>query len=543
MNRTEIFTIEELESVVRNKRVEKCDIKFNIDNSNVLRVFKYTYVECVFFEEIYSTDQNYSDLFCFDRCCFRSSIYIRSCIFPNQIIYDDCAFLNKIKLTLCVFQEELQIMKCEFNNQLLVNECGFYSDYSFKDCRFYDYLRFDTCSFYDSCNDSFISDCHLKRIVLCKCELATEFKFGIICGSSIDEVVIDQNKSIFDFIVYRSNINYCVVRNNTIESSLFFDLCEFRKEINFDCNEYLCKINFDSCKFIEPLILYDIVFQKKLSFYQCEFQDCLVVKNSIFDSTVSFWNSIFLDKIQFDRVDFNQVFVFTISTCNNEVQFLNSSVRSNTVINFSGTEFKSGLDISRANFNCTFNCWNISIRDIRKNNNRFKLISSDEIQYNNDVDMIVVWRRQRETFRIIKNALESQGNKVDALEFRSKEMRCYWNELSLANNPGRVLMLSMNRLSNNFGVSWGLGIVWIFSVSIIFYFFFIVSLDGDIVVDFTYLSQNVSDIFNMWQVNKLGQLEGYPNISASTQFILIIGRILIGYGIYQTIQAFRKYGK
>ncbi len=115
-----------------------------------------------------------------------------------------------------------------------------------------------------------------------------------------------------------------------------------------------------------------------------------------------------------------------------------------------------------------------------------------------------------------------------------------------------ILLLRFNTLSNKNGTSWMRGLLFTTGAAASFYTLYAYST-GEIV-----WSADASSwiIFNtiywkevlgyLWLVD----LDGYKNIfddtkdiSLKSAFIFLFGKIFIAYGIYQTISAFRKYGK
>lgn len=110
------------------------------------------------------------------------------------------------------------------------------------------------------------------------------------------------------------------------------------------------------------------------------------------------------------------------------------------------------------------------------------------------------------------------------------------------------ILLFLNKNSNNFGASWMVGVNFTILVSLITYslILLVLYLDNCIKLDISIKGlgnflQNMGEIMNVtkWTQLKLFDL----NITGWSYVWLFIGRIFIGYGYYQTIQAFRKYGK
>ncbi|MDO4782356.1 MAG: pentapeptide repeat-containing protein [Capnocytophaga felis] len=109
------------------------------------------------------------------------------------------------------------------------------------------------------------------------------------------------------------------------------------------------------------------------------------------------------------------------------------------------------------------------------------------------------------------------------------------------------IILYLNKYSNNFGTNWVNGIVFILWVGMISYFLILISLSTQLEWDID--NPDAWDNFlkhflEVINVTHWKDIEPFGvKLNSLAYFFLFIGRIFIGYGYYQTIQAFRKYGK
>ncbi|MEI8075982.1 MAG: pentapeptide repeat-containing protein [Bacteroidota bacterium] len=105
------------------------------------------------------------------------------------------------------------------------------------------------------------------------------------------------------------------------------------------------------------------------------------------------------------------------------------------------------------------------------------------------------------------------------------------------------ILLKLNTLSNNNGLSWFRGILFTLGVWFIFFNWFAMIKygigDTFIWTDEYYLKKAIDFLW------LFSGIKGLSKDSATWAEIIpfIFGKIFIGYGIYQTISAFRKYGK
>ncbi|NOZ34093.1 MAG: hypothetical protein GXO80_02210 [Chlorobi bacterium] len=147
----------------------------------------------------------------------------------------------------------------------------------------------------------------------------------------------------------------------------------------------------------------------------------------------------------------------------------------------------------------------------------------------------------RDSYRQLKNVMEKHKNKHVALIYKSKEMYYQKKELKFGFNWFTLLL---NQISNNHGISWQRGVFFTILLSVIFFILYNFTLADpffywdNIVIN----KQNVFDKF-------IEFLASFPKLSIVKQettlstIVIILSKIFISYGIYQTIVAFRKYGK
>lgn len=108
------------------------------------------------------------------------------------------------------------------------------------------------------------------------------------------------------------------------------------------------------------------------------------------------------------------------------------------------------------------------------------------------------------------------------------------------------ITLWFNKNSNEFDTNWIAGVNFSILVGFITYFMVLLFMNNDIELDTSTegISNFITSLVDVFNLTKWGdlkiidiRLEGFPYL------LLFIGRIFIGYGYYQTIQAFRKFGK
>jgi hypothetical protein len=151
----------------------------------------------------------------------------------------------------------------------------------------------------------------------------------------------------------------------------------------------------------------------------------------------------------------------------------------------------------------------------------------------------------RENYRQLKLAMEKQGNRSASLVYKAREMHYLRREMA----PGwDKLLLYLNYISNNHGLSWSRGVLFTLLSSALMYLLFVLSMP---------LSSLglAGSAMNHAENPSLG-LEGFAEFLASFPLfkrqsdiaqgwlpfiVIMLSRIVVGYGIYQTVAAFRKF--
>ena len=122
-------------------------------------------------------------------------------------------------------------------------------------------------------------------------------------------------------------------------------------------------------------------------------------------------------------------------------------------------------------------------------------------------------------------------------------------------------MFSLNKWSNNFRRSYSRGVIFTLFSGLFFYILYLIAMDGNLRLCFDDCN-TLDSLIYAWDkyayqfaeflnpVHKvdflkedLSPLEKSPTLKFFGSIADFAGRIFVGFGIYQTIQAFRKYGK
>ena len=149
--------------------------------------------------------------------------------------------------------------------------------------------------------------------------------------------------------------------------------------------------------------------------------------------------------------------------------------------------------------------------------------------------------KREENLKNIYNQLKIIAKKNGNVDISSRYRSLEYNYLLKEKKIGYdKLLLILNKISNNHGKSWIRGIFFTIVISYVFYNIYMILMD----VKFD-LDDNLKDFvvfissFPKLSLDKYSEFNNIWNVS----LIIWLSRIFISYGIYQTIAAFRKYGK
>jgi hypothetical protein len=141
----------------------------------------------------------------------------------------------------------------------------------------------------------------------------------------------------------------------------------------------------------------------------------------------------------------------------------------------------------------------------------------------------------KNVYNQLKKIARAKGDIDNANRFESLEHRQLLFSKKISFDS---LLLLLNLLSNNNGRSWFQGILFTLTTGFIFFILYLKTLS----ISFHFFDCYQEYILFITSFPKL-EITSYYNNTWQTQLIIWLSRILISYGIYQTIAAFRKYGK
>lgn len=296
---------------------------------------------------------------------------------------------------------------------------------------------------------------------------------------------------------FRADVHFAHLELNN--KSIFFTNIHDRTK--FEGNLYFFNVVFLEAKF------WDFVFTKDVYFH-----------NTVFDCPAFFNNARFLGKTVFSSLE-----TIGLTEFKNKMYFDNAEIND---LNLERLVFEKVISFNYATIR------NISIENVHCYGFPLSLVGTSIGNVKNEG-----------TARFLKSEAMKSNDPFLIAELNAKEMTMHYEGLRWKKKDffDKIIFL-LNKSSTNFGKRWEKGVLFIF-LSWIFSFSLIVMLrDGIgrkfIWCDKDYLKEAVDFLWKFGSLDILGNNTCWADI-----FVFIIGKILIAYGVYQTITAFRKYGR
>jgi len=278
-----------------------------------------------------------------------------------------------------------------------------------------------------------------------------------------------------------------------------------------------------------------VVFNEYAQFCGATFQSDYTFKDSSFNEIANFSKALFEAKKETRPNSFFK------TTFYKEVDFRYAEF--NNLADFSRSYFNDKIDIHYANFN------NIDLRDVLLKEKGSVINYSTAIF--NKVD-------NRITGLTLKQLALKIDDSIGVLLFKKLEMNSYrreiLSELKLSNTKRSIpnyinllidyFIITLNKWSNSHGSNPLKGILFTIIIWFSFFSLFIMGRDGYgcsfIWSNGKYIRESID---YLWIFNGLKGLSINNTTSWYCIVIFLIGKILIAYGIYQVVSAFRKYLK
>ncbi len=524
------------------------DLTNSIDISNTTFLYKVSFYNCEFTAVNFNNIIFKSDVK-FYKCKFHSDIKLRYCEFCSELEFSNCTFFGDVDLSCShfskvVFKESTYKSECRLANiaihqQAVFEHNNFYGHttlvvanftkggYFFKNTYFGE-ANFISCDFDMACN---MIDCrYLGCLHVADCKFASTVSFI--------ESTYQDKASWFNCKFYNTA---------DFSKSNFIDKLTFVKPIFSE------RANFNSTTFNK----FDFIggeFHKEADFTDCTFLDVTKFFTPLLQYILTFADSTFCHNFRIEGIRISQ-------NSNNEgiqcIYLGNTTISSSSIVNICCNYDTPPFALD---FNHSFIQGLLNIQDTR-----LSTISCTGAVIHGHLcesDMTLEAILDRETARILKHESIKSDDKIKALEYYDTELLLHKKDLS--NQQGACddkIILFLNNISNKNGRSPWRGCVFTFISSGAFYVLYLaISRVGDIYCwlignDVTWIiAQDIAKYIDFATsvsfeplTTEIATIATSSNGSLAILQILFtilfyfLGKISIGYGVYQTITAFRKF--
>ncbi|MDA3614737.1 hypothetical protein [Polluticaenibacter yanchengensis] len=468
--------------------------------------------------------------FIFDSCVFNDRIDVVDDGMKNRYIFKDCTFSKRGTINLHNYSFE---GKCRFldNITLVIKEQGLYSflEHEVKSlitvngCISEVYFNIGDLNSYDKNNKindeksygGFYFIGIFSEIIVAKSRLI-QINFDPNCliknticltDSHINEFYAPRLDTHAKCDIYLSYIGKCDIYKNTVTQFRLIDI----EESLIDYFKLMCD---------DP----DVVKILKSTINNIDFYGNILSKNKIFilSSTVK-------------NISFNSILNIGIISLNN-------------VIMESGLFKIDNCNLGKIDFiNCNFSEIKMIFLNSKISEAFLSLSSFPKVVFNeNGIDYL----QTRLMHGQLATASLKQGDNVSHLDFSSNELYAHYKTLKwFSSKIFQKFNLWLNYISNDFGRNWVQSTGFSIAIGFIFFLLLLTSIENYKLryLDFKLLPALIK-FLNPIRVYELDAIFNNTPIAGlklnpRSYVIDFLGRIFLTYGYYQTIQAFRRFGR
>ena len=409
----------------------------------------------------------------------------------------------------------------------------------FDNCTFFCDIHFDACNVYSLSFISNIFKC--GNVLLTNCEILN-LNFN---GHNVFEkgnLEIYYSKFVSSFSI--EDIKY----KNSSELII--------KETTFDCPTSITNTE------INQLVISNSFFKQQFDFFRNKSNNKI---NSFFFNRCEFNYSSFF------KTKFNNDTHFSDCKFLNVTKFESTGEEIKTVLRFDDCEFLNQVSFNKSRiYKILFN--NIKFHDIVSlQETYFDIVDIDrtifEKQANfDDIQIKQIYNCNRRTIRTIKLQLQKAENKIDYNKFRVYEFNAYRNDIKMklkeyekdknhlshrVREPIQLkrdaFVLWISDIVSEYGTDWKRALNFTFFSGLLIYLAFFSVENFNQTIDLSNWNnweKLISGFFRFFVVtdfyNPLESDRVYLNNPLSW-ILFIFGKIVIAFGIYETIQSFRKF--
>lgn len=381
-----------------------------------------------------------------------------------------------------------------------------------------------------------------------------------INGISLSKVIL--SKSEFKEILFSHCSSIIFTEINSVKcNSINFDNCGFY-ELNLKSN--LNKDNLLILSRIKVFIMNIDYFSSILGFLLIKQMRTIIPNQPIHYNIFDKEEYPIDEKLSFEekRKIHEKIFNHTLSIDKSQLikELLAKYQKPTLILNQSSLGKAEFTDCDLANFDFQFN--NSKITEIFISGGS---VPSENIQIFNVEQNTLAWHEQKvSAYSQLKKVFDSQGDIFWSSHFQSKtgkhqskvlELRLQqeanqaksWNDKItnlFSTNRFDWISFQLNHYSNLHGENWGRALAFTLLLPVFIYILYLVTVGRIFLFDKPINLNLIGYYFSFLDpTHKIEFLEESKDLNGWARFIDFLSRIVVSYGIYQLIVAFRKHGK
>ena len=380
----------------------------------------------------------------------------------------------------------------------------------------------------------------IKELVIC--EYLDSQKLSILACQEVKGYFSINNECTLSDSTFKTEI---ISWSNTEEEALIYvDDCTFNETVSLGERNYIF-IAVHGSTFNKNLSIADASIDN-LDFRGCKFEDTVEIRGlknvKLADFSRSTINGLFLfsrwgdERLCFEKevnINFSHIYLapsgYLIIRDINERGKKNGNFKFNSA-NILGTVvftdvYVNSLDLEYSSIVGNFNVEKVEIDNYANSQTLVKL----------------------------KNEAIKKNDTIKALEYKGEEMKKYRRELKekgTFKNLKERFLITLNTCSNNNGQSWTRGLLFTLSWAVFFCLLLNCGVESSDKLYFYYgwdgwdsykiILERFLAVINIFDFDNKSET---LNLTLFGNYLFFISKIFVGYGIYQTIAAFRKHGK
>lgn len=375
---------------------------------------------------------------------------------------------------------------------------------------------------------------------------------GYFCGQNTDFGQCDFAFSEFYKSIYFSRAKFSALNIDFSRSTFYGDVFFNSVVLNKFDENFKPSFRFNQSVFYKNLFVNNTDLNRPCFFEKCQFQGNISLNKSTSSDIVSFISSSITSLIistEGDKLVINELDLSNINLLGrvdiegykiNSIKALYANFKDSCILRI------YDCHINVLNFYSLVNSGLICLIDNQNNINEISLKNAINKGYIEVENTLIPKITDRKTARLLKDSALKSNNHIDAVEYKRLEAKEYKKEKDIKWHE--CLLFSLNGFSNKHGTSW-IRALWVTLLVTIFFSLLIICF-GQVTISDEANTVNTSFFYKFFKtfigILNIVNFEGnFKEINLNTlgYYLLYISKILITYGYYQFISAFRKYGK